>query len=353
MGTFETNELHKAAAGIFDSLPEDPFGSEETEPVQEPAGDQQEDSGDEDDFDEEATAALTDEEPEDDEESDEGLEDDEYEEEESEEHESEDGEEDEDGADDDSDPLVSVRVDGETREIPLSEALAGYSRTASWTQKSQALANERREFQAEQAQVQQERSEYGAKLQAIEEQLGVNLPQEPDPNDPNYERKWIEHQREQQKLVRVQQERFALQQKMNEDFDRQRRAQIAESDKLLVEAIPEWQDEDVKKVQKASLATYATQVMGFDEEDVGRLVDHRLVLLLQKAAAYDSIQDAKTTVKGKVKKAPVLKPGQSNRKSSSKAKKAKRTAKTKRAKLKRDGGIHDAADYIFDTLEDF
>ena len=365
MDRYRTDSVDNAAEGIFGMLSDDFMVDSGSEQDEEPAGEEQDqvaDSGDEDDFDDEATAALTDDESEDDEESEEedeeseeSEEDEEAEEEESEEEESEDDEEDEDGADDDDDPLVSVKVDGKTEEIPLSKALAGYSRTASWTKKSQALAEERKAFETERARVAQERQDYGAKLQTLEEQLGAKLMkiEEPNPDDPNFERKWIEFQQTERAAVRVQQERYALQQKMDEDYVADRKVKIAEQNTLLVEAVPEWSDTEVADAGKKSLATYAIEVMGFGEEEVEQLIDHRLVLLLKKAAAYDSMKEAKKTIKGKVKKARVLKAGQSSRKSSSKAKKKGRVAKVKRDRLREEGSLGAAADYIFDTLEDF
>lgn len=46
-----------------------------------------------------------------------------------------------------SDHLVRVKVDGEEVEVPLSEALSGYSRTADYTRKTQSLAEQQREAQ--------------------------------------------------------------------------------------------------------------------------------------------------------------------------------------------------------------
>lgn len=44
--------------------------------------------------------------------------------------------------------LVTVKVDGEDLQVPLSEALKGYSREADYTRKTQALAEERRGLEA-------------------------------------------------------------------------------------------------------------------------------------------------------------------------------------------------------------
>lgn len=50
-----------------------------------------------------------------------------------------------------ADRYVTVKVDGEEVTIPLSEALAGYSRQADYTRKTQELATQRQELQRAQA----------------------------------------------------------------------------------------------------------------------------------------------------------------------------------------------------------
>lgn len=355
--------VDEAASSIFDALPEDPFGEGEEEMPAEQPGDQDPDAGAEEDdgFDAEGAAALTDadepeDEPEESEEADEEPEDEPEDEPEADEPESDEPEddEDEDGESSSEEDLVTVRVNGEDVEIPLSEALAGYSRTASWTKKSQKLADERKAFEAEQAAVKQERSVYGTRLQALEEQLGANLAGsgEPNPDDPDYERKWIALQEEKRQLAAVQQERHALHQRMQADAARDFDARVLAENEKLVELIPEWRDDDVAVSEKTSLAKYAVEVMGFDTEDVDSLVDHRLVMLLRKAAGYDALVKDKETVKKRKKKAPVLKPGQTSRRASSKSKKSRRKAAAKRDKLRQSGSVQDAADFIYDSLDD-
>ncbi len=345
--------VDQAAEGIFEMLTDD-FMVSDNEPEETPAGEEQDqdaDSGDNDDPDADDTDESDDDNDEEESESDD-VDEDEPEDEGDEESEDDEYEEEED-PDEDDDPMVSVKVDGETIRMPQSEALAGYSRTASWTKKSQALADERKAFEAERVTVRQDREEYGRKLQILEEQLGVNLTlEEPKSDDPNFERKWIQFQQANQRVQRVQQERFALQQRINEDHAADRQVRITENNALLVEAVPEWSDTEVAKAEKKALASYAVEVMGFDPEDVDKLIDHRLVLLLRKASGYDDLLKAEKGLKKKRKKAPVLRPGQSNRKSSSKSRKSRRTLNAKRDKLRQDGSVHSAADLIFDTLED-
>jgi hypothetical protein len=355
-GFSEAAEVGEAAKGIFDALPEDPFG--EGEGVEDisprareedsPAAESEESS--EDDFDADAAKSLK---GEDDEEEEEEAE--EEVEAEEDEDEPEDEDDDEDEAEDEEapanveDPLVTVKVDGETREIPLSEALAGYSRTASWTRKSQALSEERKQFEAERQQVQQERAALTAQLKEAEVILQSQLPPEPDPSDPQA---WIRYQQEKQRLENVKQERANLERKMHEEWQAKLNAHVAEENQKLAEYIPEWRDEDRALEEKKSLANYAVSALGFPAEEVAEIKDHRVVLLLKKAYEYDKLSEKGADVKKKVKSGSTLKPGKRSSSKSKASKSKKREAKSQRDRLRKTGDVHDAARFFHDTLLD-
>jgi hypothetical protein len=68
---------------------------------------------------------------------------------------------------------VRVRVDGEDIEVPLSEALAGYSRQADYTQKTQALAEQQRELQYAQTLQRALENNPQATLRLLQDQYGI------------------------------------------------------------------------------------------------------------------------------------------------------------------------------------
>ena len=80
--------------------------------------------------------------------------------------------------------LYAVKVDGEDREVTLDELMNGYSRQSSFTKKSQALSEQRKEFEtaqqqmaAEYQQIQTERQQYVDSLQQVIEGSVANLGQ--------------------------------------------------------------------------------------------------------------------------------------------------------------------------------
>ena len=64
-----------------------------------------------------------------------------------------------------------VLVDGKEMQVPLDELLSGYQRGSSFTQKSQALAEERNAFADQQTALGQERQTYASVLQQLRQQM--------------------------------------------------------------------------------------------------------------------------------------------------------------------------------------
>jgi hypothetical protein len=76
---------------------------------------------------------------------------------------------------------VRVRADGEDLDVPLSEVLAGYSRTADYTRKTQALAEQQRQAQFGLTLQEALENNPAATLRLLQEQYGViEQPQEQD-----------------------------------------------------------------------------------------------------------------------------------------------------------------------------
>ena len=326
-----------AAQSLFEGfLPEDPF-SDDQEPkadggaeegIQEP----EPTAAEPDDFDESAAEAFEPEAAEEPEEEGEEPEDDEPEEvEEPARPEPED---------------YTVKVDGEEVSVSLDELRAGYSRTASWTRKSQHLAQERKAFEQEQQAVRAEREKYGEMLGTLEQQLQAKLPQEPRTDDP---REWVTYQRQMGEMARVREEQAKLQASMRADWEAERsRVTNAENEKLQTH-FPDWKDESVALEAKQGLVSYATG-LGFDPDELSNVYDHRVVILLAKAKAYDELDAQKKVVRSKTKKAPVLKPGQP--KGRARGAKTRRKSRSQRDQLRESGHVDDAAAIVFSGLDD-
>lgn len=260
-----------------------------------------------------------------------------------------------DDSDDDS-PTYKVKVDGQEIEVTLEEALAGYQRQQAFTRKTQQLAEERRTLQEQAAEVAQTRQEYLNRLNVVKAVL-EGTAKEPDwerlkADDPaEYARVRVAWQERKDQIASVEAEIERARAEQQAMFERQREEVLAAEAEKLEAAIPEWAtDPDSAASEKQKIANFAHQTYGFSYEDIGNVVDHRLVLLLRDAMRFHDLQTkgrkAKEEVRGKRRQSPTLKPGTQARKSSKSSKK-----NPARARLAKTGRIDDAAATLLDFVD--
>jgi hypothetical protein len=199
-------------------------------------------------------------------------------------------------------PKFTVKVDGKEMEVPLDELLNGYQRTADYTRKTQALAEQRKAAETELNAVREERQTYAQLLTALQQQL-----QQQQENPIDMERlyqedpiEWVrqtELQRQRsEKLAASQAELQRLNQLQQAEVQRAMKAKLEQESQLLVEAIPEWKNADTAKAEKAALIEFGLKE-GFQQDDLKGVTDHRVVKLLRKAMMYDQIMAKRATVK--------------------------------------------------------
>lgn len=203
----------------------------------------------------------------------------------------------------------TVRVDGEEVEVTLPELIAGYSRQSSFTKKSQVLAEQRREVEGLEAQLRHERQQYAAALPQLQQMLESSLPPRPDPSSyrdamefARAERAW-EQQRDDITAVKQERERMSHQQQEDQARYLQQIAQM-EQDRLM-QKLPEWRNDSVRQKETQELSDYLRQV-GYGDQEISSLLDHRAVLIARKAKLYDELT---LTGKAKVAKAKTMAPG--------------------------------------------
>jgi len=241
-------------------------------------------------------------------------------------------------------PRYKAKVGGEEVEVELDELINGYQRSKDYTQKSQALAEQRKAIDAERQhleQVKQERQAYAQKLQALDSFLSqqnrgedLEVLKETDPI--GYAVKVAEQsQREKQlAVVRAEQQRIAQQQQAEQQQNLQKHLK-SESEKL-ASVIPELSTPKGDAIRK-EIREYARSV-GWSDQELSSVYDHRAVLTLYKAMKFEQLQKGKPETLKKVQQAPkMLKPGTStpNTKSSQE--------KQVMQKLRQTGKVRDAA----------
>jgi len=280
--------------------------------------------------------------------------------EEEEEEESEEEDESEPADEEDDEELYAVTVDGEEVGVSLEELMRGYSRQSDYTKKTQQVAEDRREmeslqekYNSEIAQIQAERNQYVDALNRVVQNTSSELDKYSDidwvalkESDPiEYVTRRDEYREAQDNIKKIQEEQVAASRRQ-QFAQKQNYEQVVSAERgKLVEFIPEFADDSKRKAIVDSIQSYAI-TQGFTSDELDNLVDHRSVVVLDKARKYDEVQKANPKAKKLKNKPRVIRSGSGTTKKDSL--KSKRTIKMKR--LKQSGHVDDAASLLEDMF---
>jgi hypothetical protein len=249
-------------------------------------------------------------------------------------------------------PTYRVKVDKEEIEVPLDELLKGYSRTADYTKKTQELAETRKAVESERQRIQeanQLRNVYADRLQVIEQMLAQ--PESTDDfgalkeNDPiGYAVRVAEMAEREKQINAVRAERYRIAQQQQAEQGERLRAHLAAESERLAAAIPDLADKAKGEALKAEIRSYAKSI-GWTDQELSQVYDHRAVSALYKAMQYDKLVSGKSNATKKVTEAPrMMRPGTSTPE-------ARQTQEMKklREQVRRSGKKGDAA-RLFERL---
>ena len=238
-----------------------------------------------------------------------------------------------------------VKASGEEKDVTLDELVSGYQKSTDYTQKSQTLADERKKVEAQAHEIQnamRTREEYAQKLSQVEQYLisqdkpGENL-EELKENDPiQYAIQVAEQTESAKKINAIRQEQAKVAQEQNSYRVQQQNIVVQNEAKMLSEKVKEFSDPKKAEQIKNDIRSFGKSV-GFSDQELSQVYDHRHVMILQKAMEYDKLQKSKPGVNKKVSNAPRM---------ANKTKKVTNTdAYTKQKKrLKSSGKLTDAVD---------
>lgn len=214
--------------------------------------------------------------------------------------------------------LEEITWEGETKKIPKSELKELAQKGFDYTQKTQQLAEARRQFEAEAQAVKQSIALQNQQIEVIAELKGMDaqLAQFKDVNwhalaesDPvqylklNQTYRDLKESRDSkvQEFHNQAQQLQATQAQGRENYLRQEQAALAE-------AIPEFKGPKATEA-KAKVAAYLKDI-GFTPEELGSIGDHRMVKVAWEAAQWRSLQASKPALNKRVAEAPkVVKAG--------------------------------------------
>jgi hypothetical protein len=255
-------------------------------------------------------------------------------------------------------PIYTIKVDGEEAQVSLNELVAGYQRKATFTQRQQELAEERKVVQqqlqglpAQEQRLQQTYQQYQEVLHQLRAQMeAANAPADLDwdaleREDPI---QWLKLKELERQRAGEIQAVIAEQQRMNQvmaaENAKKLEQHLAVERSRVLEKIPEWTDGDIQANEQRRLMEFGQEI-GFSQDELNQLYDHRAVLILRDAMRYRELTQGEKITEAKSKIGSV-KGG--NRETSRRTHSRKR--KAQRAKLKSSGKARDAAPLLAEML---
>jgi hypothetical protein len=240
-------------------------------------------------------------------------------------------------------PRYRVKAAGEEREVTIDELIKSYQLGTDYTQKTQALAEQRKAVEAEKAAVEQAkqlRDQYAQRLELIHKVLAEqNKPEniealkETDPI--GYAVKMAEQMQRKEQLAAVQAEQQRLAQMRQAEQQQALQAHLAQEAKKLSEKLPDYAHPEKSETVKADILN-AGRELGFTDQELGAAYDSRAVLALWKAAQYDKLMSQRP--KANNQPPPVLKSG-----AAKVASPETESYKAERNRLRKSGKARDAA----------
>ncbi len=187
-----------------------------------------------------------------------------------------------------------------------------------YTQKTQALSEEKKTFEAERQQV----SQYAQQVEQLREYASwyaeQYLPKKPEPftgdrlNDPMGYLAWSqkndEWQTHAQAYQQFQQQKTAAEQQKKGETDKQFQERRLREAEALGKAIPIFKDPVKGKAAWDALVSGAAEY-GYSPEDLDAVVDHRQLVILRKAIAYDRLKAKAPQAPAEVARRPPVREG--------------------------------------------
>jgi len=245
-------------------------------------------------------------------------------------------------------PYYTVKVNGQELDVTLDELRNGYSRDADYRQKTEELSHQRKQFQSES---EKQRQDYSQKLNELNQRLSVaqqdlNAEINSADLDKLYEEDPTEAARVERKLKKKQDALNQSIQQTQAEEKQQFESFLQDQQRKLVSKMPEFSDpakaSNLKANMKSTLNNY-----GFNDQEVAQVYDHRIVMLVNDAMKYRSMQNSKPNIAKKITKP--------SRPFSSGVKQGKSEAnlklrREKFSRLKKSGSMKAAQDVFLDMI---
>ncbi|MFW0776241.1 MAG: hypothetical protein ACN2B6_00785 [Rickettsiales bacterium] len=199
-----------------------------------------------------------------------------------------------------------IKASGEELDVTFDQLVENFEKGQDYYKKTSKLADERKAWEAEKAQLAQsveaEKQNYVSMVQQLNELVKT---QEQDINwDELRETDPSEYLRQKELIESRKQAVSDAQAKMQAEVSQKRQEMLnSESQKLLTVMGEQWKDPEVRQKDIESMYEYA-YANGVTKEEASNILDHRFWAILHKAMKYEKLQETSEVVKKQVKSAP-------------------------------------------------
>lgn len=281
----------------------------------------------------------------------------ESEEEEPEEEGGEEEEAEEPEQEEEEEPEVVMYTTPEGEEVTLDELKQGYLRQSDYTKKTQTLAEAKGQLQAGAQKIQQERhtlaENLAIALNVVEPQLAelaqTDWNKLASEDAYEYTEKRALYDQAQARYNQIAQASQQVIQQQQAQTKANYQAKLQAEQKALIMAMPDMGDPSKARQLRTQLKEYAISNIGLSEKEAANIIDHRMVMMMNKARMYDELNESSLSVaKKKVSKTPkkVVRAGQQK----SKAEQNQTARKAQQAKLKKSGSVDDAVALLLGNM---
>ena len=209
---------------------------------------------------------------------------------------------------------IVVKVDGEISTLPLKEVIAGYQLNKHVTQKSQALSEERREFERLRAQGAQMLSNKIVAAERLTQMLHQNLVSEYSgidwdllriQNPGEYAAKVADFQAKNQgiqaALASIESEKEQISMQQTQEYQQNLARYLDFQFHKVLEHNPSWADQETMRSNINEIGDIAAKEYGITQEEFGMLNDYRHLEIIKDAIAY---RKGKSVSKQKIQNVP-------------------------------------------------
>jgi hypothetical protein len=241
----------------------------------------------------------------------------------------------------------TVKIDGTETEVTLDELQRGYSGQQYIQKGMQEVADLRKKAETANATLASAGEAVLSLYQQMQQPGFAQAPTPPDESLIDSDPIGYRQDRDRYELARekYQQDMTQMQQTLAYQQQAQQQAQQAYLERemeTLRQVMPEFSDPEKATKTRDSMLRIGTEVYGYQPEEIGAVMDHRAIRVLNDAIKYQEIMKGKQKAveKAKPKPSSVVKAG------SKKTSSNRNQSRQARSKLKRSGSINDAMSLI-------